>query len=163
MACDDPATNSLTAVPIERDWWRLSLFSDTLYKCEYTGACENGTCTKGHGGTACRVCEADHYYDSLKNRCESCGSGSGGDVFLIAVGVVAFALLLVAAFAAMRSSSDGAGLLERASSLWKDGLQGTLEGQLDEMAEEQEGDLPWWQDAALWRSIRIKLKIVLGV
>ena len=76
MSCDHEATNNLTAVPIEANWWRATLWSDTLYECEYAGACKNGACTEGHEGTACRVCSDGHYFDSMQNRCESCGGGT---------------------------------------------------------------------------------------
>ena len=58
MNCGDPANNTLQGVAIENGWWRDTLFSDSIYRCEYEGSCEGGLCAEGHEGVACRVCKS---------------------------------------------------------------------------------------------------------
>ena len=74
MDCTNSTTNTLQDVTIADGWWRNTLFSDKIYRCEYEDSCEGGRCSEGHEGVACRVCKAGFYHSAVESKCLECGS-----------------------------------------------------------------------------------------
>ena len=136
---------SVTQVTIAAGWWRATPHSDTLYRCEYSGACEEGRCTEGHKGPACRVCKKGYAYDALENNCSECGDRVR-DTILVLAGVALFVVLVLAALARRFPH-----LFEEAA---KDAARGTVEQDAD---EEEDVAHKWFHSA------KSKSKILLGV
>ena len=72
-ACEVPGLEFET-LPVKENFWRPTRYSETLYRCEYHGACEEGGCTDGHIGVECRVCDEDYHYDTTQFRCVERGA-----------------------------------------------------------------------------------------
>ncbi|KAH8049874.1 sulfotransferase [Aureococcus anophagefferens] len=78
---------TLETLPLKRDYWRASLYTDELYECAVTDACKGGSgndtdrgesseryCRRGHEDVLCAVCAEDYMFDTVKGRCVECAS-----------------------------------------------------------------------------------------
>ena len=142
----DGASRKSAQANIVAGWWRASEYSNTFYRCEYSGACKQGRCTEGHKGPACRVCEKGYAYDALENKCTECS----GEILYSLLGFLGVALALVLVGAAVVRKYPK--LFEMVA---KDAARGTVEQDEDE--ENKDASHKWL------RLAKSKFKIVLGV
>ena len=68
---------TLENLPLKKDYWRATVYSDELYLCSLTSACGGGAgnlsaaaptetryCKRGHEGVLCGVCMDDYMFDA---------------------------------------------------------------------------------------------------
>ena len=105
MTCANSTYNTLQDAVIDDGWWRNTLFSDKLYRCEYDDSCKGGRCSEGHEGVACRVCESGFYYSAVESKCVECGSLHAHPL-AIASGICLFLLLVASIYVFRRRRPD---------------------------------------------------------
>lgn len=116
--CPDEGANcseaaSLSTLPVELGWWRLTNSTPALYECEVRdgvspclGGCSLhfGCCEEGHAGPVCEVCvDEDHYFDWVTASCRACPS-LGGSIGKVVGLVLGLALLFGGLAWTVRSS-----------------------------------------------------------
>ena len=99
---------TLERLPLDKDWWRMSMNTSHTYECVYKNACVgwspevNGTvagpfsagdvCNEGHEGPRCQVCENEYYFEATAHRCEKC---EGSSLLTAPVSLATIAALLL--------------------------------------------------------------------
>ena len=105
MTCANSTYNTLQDVVIDDGWWRNTLFSDKIYRCEYEDSCEGGRCSEGHEGVACRVCKAGFHYSAVESKCVECGSLHAHPL-AVASGICLILLLVASIYVFRRRRPD---------------------------------------------------------
>ena len=192
MDCTNSTTNTLQDVTIADGWWRNTLFSDKIYRCEYEDSCEGGRCSEGHEGVACRVCKAGFYHSAVESKCLECGSlhahplaiATGICLIVLMIGSIcvfrrrrpeAFAKATRAAEKTLRALATDAGSEDvdviDGGSAQTAALSGAQDGldNYEDACEAATGALPEEdaeedeEKANFMRSVQTKLKILLAV
>lgn len=99
MACDHEGV-ILESIPIKKEYWRATKWSNDVYECDMRGACKGGEdvhdyCSRAYKAKSalCGVCSNGYYRDVNENKCERCD-------FLSSIGEI-IALLVVIGVAAL--------------------------------------------------------------
>lgn len=82
--CDEPGV-TLETIPMKRNYWRATSYSDELHLCRLRDACFGGEgnrsldavrdtryCREGNEGVLCGVCAEDYMFDGVENACVAC-------------------------------------------------------------------------------------------
>ena len=106
-ACD--STTRLSMLSIEPGYWRLSNETDDLHRCrenaEGWSPCLGGasggdaSCTIGHHGPLCQLCQPEHYFSRPDAACRACGDVTASILKIAAL--LALCAVVVGAFRAL--------------------------------------------------------------
>lgn len=106
-ACD--STTRLSMLSIEPGYWRLSNETDDLHRCrenaEGWSPCLGGasggdaSCTIGHHGPLCQLCQPEHYFSRPDAACRACGDVTASILKIAAL--LALCAVMVGAFRAL--------------------------------------------------------------
>jgi hypothetical protein len=91
MVCDTDGGATQVALPLAKDYWRISGSTEVVHKCHWPKACLGGNefkdkgdgyCAVGYEGTLCATCIDDFFFDPDTGGCLSCEEKQGGDLAL---------------------------------------------------------------------------------
>ncbi|KAJ8598203.1 hypothetical protein CTAYLR_005533 [Chrysophaeum taylorii] len=180
MECDESKwPTKLEDIYVSRGYWRATDLSTEVYECRLDNACLGGPnvdeqCARGHHGALCAACERNYYLDLARNRCVECSSRVSPGKILAACAIALSCVVLLVGVLSVRFG------LKRVTNAMKEAMAGecTGKGENDTVvvhafddddperrrsnSEEQDAQAAEERNQKFWKSVLVKLKIVVA-